>query len=77
MLPAGKNQVLMEFAYDGGGLEKAGTMKPLLDVNQIGTGRADHTVPMTVSLDESLDVGCESGTTVAEDYTARTSKLNG
>ena len=32
---------------------------------------------MTFSLDETLDVGCESGTTVAEDYTARTSKFNG
>jgi arylsulfatase A-like enzyme len=76
-LPAGKHQVRMEFAYDGGGLGKGGGVTLYLDGNKISEGRVDHTEPMTFSLDETLDVGCESGTMVAEDYTARTSKFNG
>jgi len=28
-------------------------------------------------MDESLDVGCETGTMVAEDYNSQTSKFNG
>jgi arylsulfatase len=76
-LPAGKHQVRMEFAYDGGGLGKGGGVTLYLDGSPIGQGRVDHTEPMTFSLDETLDVGCESGTTVAEDYDARTSKFNG
>jgi len=35
------------------------------------------TQPMVFSPDETLDVGSEGGTTVAEDYTAATSKFNG
>ena len=32
---------------------------------------------MIYSMDETTDVGCETGTTVAEDYDARASKFNG
>jgi arylsulfatase A-like enzyme len=76
-LPAGKHQVRMEFTYDGGGLAKGGGVTLYLDGNKIGEGRVDHTQPMTFSMDETMDVGCESGTMVAEDYTSRTSKFNG
>ena len=76
-LPAGKHQVRMEFAYDGGGLGKGGSVTLYLDGSKIGEGRVDHTEPMIFSLDETVDVGCESGTMVAEDYTAGTSKFNG
>jgi arylsulfatase A-like enzyme len=76
-LPVGKHQVRMEFAYDGGGLAKGGAVILYLDGTPIGEGRVDHTVPMIYSVDETLDVGCENGTTVAEDYTARTSRFNG
>jgi arylsulfatase A-like enzyme len=76
-LPAGKHQVRMEFAYDGGGLGRGGAITLYLDGSQIGEGRVEATQPMTFSMDESLDVGCETGTMVAEDYTAQTSKYNG
>jgi len=75
--PAGRHQVRMEFAYDGGGLGRGGGVTLYVDGDKVAEGRVDHTEPMTFSLDESLDVGYESGTTVAEDYTARTSKFNG
>jgi len=48
-----------------------------LDGNKICEGRVGATMPMLYSLDESMDVGCETGTMVAEDYTAQTSKFNG
>jgi hypothetical protein len=41
-LPAGEHQVRMEFAYDGGGLGKGGTVTLYLDGQQIGSGRADR-----------------------------------
>jgi arylsulfatase len=76
-LPTGKHQVRMEFAYDGGGLGRGGAITLYLDGSPIGQGRVEATQPMTFSLDESMDVGCETGTMVAEDTTAQTSKFNG
>jgi arylsulfatase A-like enzyme len=76
-LPAGKHQVRMEFIYDGGGLGKGGSVNLYLDGNPIGEGRVDLTQPLALSMDETLDVGREGGSIVAEDYTARTSKFNG
>ena len=67
----------MEFAYDGGGLAKGGSVTLYLDGSKIGEGRIGPTQPMIYSMDETMDVGCETGTTVAEDYEARTSKFNG
>jgi arylsulfatase A-like enzyme len=76
-LPRGKHQVRMEFAYDGGGLGRGGGVTLYLDGNQIGEGRVEYTQPMIFSVDETLDIGCEYGTMVAEDYTDSTSKFNG
>ena len=76
-LPSGKRQVRMEFNYDGGGLARGGGVLLYLDGRKIGEGRVDMTQPMVLSIDETLDIGCEGGSTVSEDYTARTSKFNG
>jgi arylsulfatase len=76
-LPVGVHQLRMEFAYDGGGLGRGGEVSLYLDGNQIGEGRVEYTQPMIFSVDETMDIGCEYGTMVAEDYTAQTSKFNG
>ena len=76
-LPAGKHQVRMEFAYDGGGLAKGGNVTLYLDGSPVGHGRVAGTQPMLFSADETLDVGNENSSTVTPDYTARTSKFNG
>ncbi len=76
-LPAGKHQVRMEFAYDGGGLAKGGNVTLYVDGSPVGQGRVGATEPMLFSSDETTDVGSESGTTVSDDYTAETSKFNG
>jgi hypothetical protein len=76
-LPVGVHQLRMEFAYDGGGLGRGGGVTLYLDGKQIGDGRVEYTQPMIFSVDETLDVGCENGTMVTEDYTTSTSKFNG
>ncbi len=76
-LPAGKHQVRMEFAYEGGGLAKGGVITLFMDGNKIGEGRVGATMPMIYSLDETMDIGSETGSMVSEDYTATTCKFNG
>jgi arylsulfatase len=66
-IPAGEHQVRMEFTYDGGGLGKGGTAALYIDGKPVGKGRIDATAMATFSLDETTDVGEETGTTVAED----------
>lgn len=75
--PAGKHQVRMEFAYDGGGLAKGGNVTLYYDGDAVGTGRVGATHPMIFSADETTDIGYESGTVVSPDYAAGTSKFNG
>ena len=76
-IPAGKHQVRMEFAYDGGGLAKGGTVGLYYDGKKVGEGRVERTVPMAFSADETTDVGRDTGTAVSSDYTCQTSVFNG
>jgi arylsulfatase len=77
LLPAGKHQVRMEFTYDGGGLGKGGAVTLFVDGRKIADGRLPVSVPMTFSADETTDVGYESGSPVAEDYSVEDSRFNG
>ncbi len=76
-IPEGKHQVRMEFAYDGGGLAKGGGVTLYYDGRAVGTGRVGATQAIIFSADETTDIGHETGTCVASDYTADTSKFNG
>jgi len=76
-IPAGKHQVRMEFAYDGGGLAKGGNVSLYYDGKKVGEGRVERTVPMVFSLDETTDVGRDTATPVSSDYTLKTSVFNG
>jgi arylsulfatase A-like enzyme len=75
--PAGSHQVRMEFAYDGGGLAKGGTVTLYVDGDKVGEGRVDATIPMVFSADETCDVGSDTGSPVTPDYTANTSHFTG
>jgi arylsulfatase len=68
IIPPGEHQVRMEFAYDGGGLAKGGTVTLYLDGQQVGQGRIEATQPMLFSIDETTDVGSDSATPVSDDY---------
>ncbi len=76
-IPAGKHQVRMEFAYDGGGLAKGGNVSLYYDGKKVGEGRVERTVPMIFSADETTDVGRDTATPVSSDYTRQTSVFNG
>jgi arylsulfatase len=67
-LPSGNHQVRMEFSYDGGGLGKGGNVTLFLDGKPIGKGRIERTHLFAFALDESLEVGCDLGEPVSDDY---------
>ena len=76
-IPAGEHQVRMEFAYDGGGLAKGGTVSLYIDGAKAGEGRVEGTVPMLFSADETTDVGSDGGTPVSDDYGPKDSRFSG
>ena len=67
----------MEFAYDGGGLAKGGTITLYLDGDKVGDGRVDATVPMIFSADETTDVGRDTGTGVSDEYATGDNEFTG
>jgi arylsulfatase A-like enzyme len=76
-VPTGTHQVRMEFAYDGGGLAKGGTVTLYLDGAKVGEGRVEATVPMIFSGDETADVGRDTGSPVSDDYDVEGSVFTG
>ena len=76
-IPPGTHQVRMEFAYDGGGLAKGGTVSLYVDGEKTGEGRVEGTVPMAFSADETCDVGSDTASPVSDDYTSEGSRFTG
>ena len=58
----------MKFDYDGGGLGKGGMATLLVDEKPVGQTHIPQTVVVRFSLDETFDVGEDTGTPVVEDY---------
>ena len=67
-IPPGTHQVRMEFAYDGGGLAKGGTVTLFYDGKSVGEGRIEVTQPMVFSADETTDIGDDYGMPVSPEY---------
>ena len=67
-LPSGKHQVRMEFTYDGGGIGKGAGIALFVDGTSVGNGRVERTHALFYSMDETLEVGCDMGEPVAEEY---------
>jgi arylsulfatase len=67
-LPEGNHQVRMEFAYQGGGLGKGGTVSLFVDGKKVGEGKVGATAAMVFSADDGCDVGRDTGSPVSEDY---------
>ena len=76
-IPPGTHQVRMEFAYDGGGPAKGGTVTLYLDGDKTGEGRVDATVPLIFSADETADVGRDTASPVSDDYEGESSVFTG
>lgn len=67
-VPPGNHVLRFRFKYDGGGIGKGATGTLFLDAEQIAEGRIDQTTAIRFSLDESFDVGQDTGTPVVEGY---------
>ena len=76
-IPPGTHQVRMEFAYDGGGLAKGGTVTLYVDGDEVGEGRVEGTVPMIFSGDETTDIGSDTASPVSDDYGPADNAFNG
>ncbi len=76
-VPPGTHQVRVEFAYDGGGLAKGGTVSLYVDGAKTGEGRVETTVPMLFSADETCDIGSDTASPVSDDYTSENSLFTG
>jgi arylsulfatase len=76
-LAAGHATVMLDFAYDGGGLGKGGTATLYVDGKQAGEGRVRATAPMVFSADDGCDVGRDTGAAVSPDYGVRGNAFNG
>jgi len=76
-VPAGRHTVRMVFTYDGGGLAKGGTLALDVDGTQVAEGTLPATVPMLFAMDETCDVGSDSGSPVSDDYTSESSRFTG
>lgn len=76
-IPAGTRQARVEFAYDGGGLGKGGTVNLYIDGQPVGEGRVELTQAMVFSADETCDVGVDTASPVSPDYGLRGNAFNG
>ena len=67
-LPLGKSTIRFDFDYDGGEVGAGGTGKLFINDQQVAEGRIEKTVPYRLALDETFDVGRDTGTPVVETY---------
>jgi arylsulfatase len=67
-LTPGKHTIEFGFTYDGGGIGKGGSGTLTVDGKEMAAGRIGHTMPSRFSLDETFDIGEDTGTPVSEDY---------
>lgn len=67
-LPPGKHVVTVDFKYDGGGVGKGGVASLSVDGEKVATGKLPQTIAFRMSLDETLDIGEDTGTPVSESY---------
>lgn len=67
-LTPGRHRILVDFTYDGAGIGKGGVAKLNVDGVLLGEGRIRKTLFSRISLDETFDIGMDTGTPITEDY---------
>jgi arylsulfatase len=67
-LSPGKHVVAVDFNYDGGGVGKGGQATLTVDGEKVASEKLPQTIAFRMSLDETLDIGEDTGTPVSEDY---------
>ncbi len=66
-LAPGRHVVTLDFNSDGG-LGAGGQATLTVDGETVAQERLESTIPFRMSLDETLDIGEDTGTPVSEDY---------
>ena len=67
-LEPGKHLITLDFVYDGDGVGKGGTATLSVDGQEVASEKFPQTIAFRMSLDETLDIGEDTGTPVSEDY---------
>jgi arylsulfatase A-like enzyme len=67
-LPKGKTKLVVDFAYDGGGMGKGGKITMSANGKVVAQGRLERTIPIQFSLGEGLDIGCDVGSPIDFTY---------
>jgi len=70
-IPPGNHVLRFRFAYDGGGIGKGATGTLFVDGSPVAEGRIPQTIANRFSLDETFDIGEDTGSPVIEDYADR------
>ncbi|BAY37769.1 sulfatase [Nostoc sp. NIES-2111] len=66
-LPTGQSTIRLNFDYDGG-VGAGGIGKLFINDQQVAEGRIDKTIAYRLALDETFDVGRDTGTPVVDSY---------
>jgi arylsulfatase A-like enzyme len=67
-LSKGKTTLVVDFAYDGGGMGKGGTITMTANGKKVAGGRMERTIPIQLSVGEGLDIGMDVGSPVDFTY---------
>jgi arylsulfatase len=67
-LAPGRHVITLDFNYAGGGVGKGGQATLTVDGDPVASQKLPRTIPYRISLDETLDIGEDTGTPVSEDY---------
>ena len=76
-LSAGHHSIKVDFNYDGGGVGKGASVILSVDGNKVAEGRINETISRRFSLDETWDVGEDTGTPLNFDTYDVPFKFNG
>jgi arylsulfatase A-like enzyme len=73
----GNATITVDFAYDGNGRGKGGTVTISINGKPVGSGRVDATNANIFSADDAADVGIDEGTNVSSAYRQHDNRFTG
>jgi arylsulfatase A-like enzyme len=67
-LPPGKHTLVFDFKYNGPGPGKGGTGVLSVDGKELAKKTIEHTIPLMMTIDETLDIGSDTRSGVDDSY---------